>query len=94
MGSIDTLVEYILFCHKQPFFLSFILCGITINWKKLDLSCLIQVGMNTLICLESRSMKWMEMQRNFHYFIYLIGAKLEFASLYKNGFDLWSIDLM
>ena len=47
MAQIDTLVEYILLCHKQPvffFFFSFSFCGSIFNWKKLDLSCLIQAA--------------------------------------------------
>ena len=47
MAQIDTLVEYILLCHKQLvfFFFSFIFfCESIFNWKKLVLSCLIQAA--------------------------------------------------
>ena len=81
MGSIDTLVEYIVFCHKQLgffFFLSFILCGITGNWKKLDLSCLIQAVSYEYFDL-ARIRKHENGRKCKEIFIilsYLIGAKL------------------
>ena len=80
MGLIDTLVEYIVFCHKQLvfFFFSFILCGITGNWKKLDLSCLIQAVSYEYFDL-ARIRKHENGRKCKEIFIilsYLIGAKL------------------
>ena len=76
MAQIDTLVEYILLCHKKPvsfFFFSFSFCGSIFNWKKLNLSCLIQVVSCGYFHLsESRRIKKMEIQRNFHYFILFV----------------------
>ena len=84
MGSIDTSVEYIVFCHRQLvfFFLSFILCGITGNWKKLDLSCLIQAMSYEYFDLpriRKHENGW-KCKEIFIILSYLIGAKLEIAS--------------
>ena len=57
VAQIDTLVEYILLCHKQLvfffFFLSFSFCESIFNWKKLDLSCLI---LKARICVKNTSL--------------------------------------